>query len=222
MKNLTAVLAGVLLAVPLCSASTCQTRVDSNLDKSTTEKVQRCLTQEPETEQTKAGSEVIFSETHEVIYPKKSNTKSLPKDTKTFQKYTPSEVHQVYVDQASYPLFRNDTLPISSAKQADDTALQALKEQRNLAIQKNEESKTKLTIKKTHKQKPNRKVILPAVQPETAPSQTTPPEEIQQAEALQNDPLAPQQNDTAPAGFENSVLSPADFGYNATDPAFQQ
>ena len=52
----------------------------------------------------------------------------------------------------------------------------------------------------------------------------TPVADIQQAQALQNDPLYQNNtaNGTTPAGFtDGGVMGPSGFGYNETDPAFQ-
>ena len=57
---------------------------------------------------------------------------------------------------------------------------------------------------------------------EPAPKPTeTPAAEIQQAQALENNLTAPVLG-TNEQFLDDSVLGPDDFGYNSTDPAFQQ
>ena len=50
----------------------------------------------------------------------------------------------------------------------------------------------------------------------------TPQTQVQQAQAIQNDPQNPAYNTAGvPAGFDGNTQNQSNFGYNATDPAFQ-
>lgn len=108
--------------------STCQTRVDENIDKSTTEKVQRCLTAETQ-EVTSSSPQVLVAETYDVQYPQSSQARRSVKQTqstKTIKTYSPSETYQAYYD-SEYPALRNDILPTPSAEEAHATALKAIR-----------------------------------------------------------------------------------------------
>lgn len=239
----------------LAAASTCETRVDKMYDKSTGERVQVCLTEEPEIAEDENGTRVILSDTHEVQYPKRKAKKQAPVQ-KEIKVYTQTPISREYLDIEEYPSFHNDVLPRMSQEKAHETALQAIHDQKESAKRKAEEEKRKAEAKKKKKAaKKAKKKATPVVeQPavETAPytqnytasteavSQTytepaaytetyTEPtaaysEQVNQAQALQNDPLYQDNtaNGTTPDGFlEGGVMGQADFGYNATDPAYQ-
>ena len=229
MKKLIYVFALSLLAAPLyAAASTCETRVDKNLDKSTRQKVEFCLTEEPEPE-AEAATEVILSDTYSVQYPKPKKPQAEPTQ-QVIEKYTPGPVSQEYLDRDDYPAFRNDSLPRLSDEEAHETALDALHRPTDKA--------QKPARKKAAK--PARKKVQPAPAPAAAkpeaalpqqqlpqpqpvvPTQT-PAAELEQAQALQKDPLYTDYTDqgATPQGFTDNGIYQDDFGYNATDPALQ-
>ncbi|WP_458401227.1 hypothetical protein [Candidatus Avelusimicrobium sp.] len=229
----------------LAAASTCETRVDKMYDKSTGERVQVCLTEEPEIAEDENGTKVIVSDTHEVQYPKRKAKKQAPVQ-KEIKVYTQTPISREYLDIEEYPSFHNDVLPRMSQEKAHETALQAIHDQKEAAKRKAEEEKRKAEAKKKKKAAkkakkkadvvPAQSKTLPAAYTETytepAPAYTetyTEPtaaysEQVNQAQALQNDPLYQDNtaNGTTPDGFlEGGVMGQADFGYNATDPAYQ-
>ncbi|MBR3899856.1 MAG: hypothetical protein IKJ44_06260 [Elusimicrobiaceae bacterium] len=240
----------------LAAASTCETRVDKMYDKSTGERVQVCLTEEPEIAEEENGTRVILSDTHEVQYPKRKAKKQAPVQ-KEIKVYTQTPISREYLDIEEYPSFHNDVLPRMSQEKAHETALQAIHDQKEAAQRKAEEEKRKAEAKKKKKAAkkakkkadvvPPQSKTLPADYTETytepAPAYTetytepaaaytetyTEPtaaysEQVNQAQALQNDPLYQDNtaNGTTPDGFlEGGVMGQADFGYNATDPAYQ-
>ncbi len=229
MKKLIYVFALSLLAAPLyAAASTCETRVDKNLDKSTRQKVEFCLTEEPEPE-AEAATEVILSDTYSVQYPKPKKPQAEPTQ-QVIEKYTPGPVSQEYLDRDDYPAFRNDSLPRLSDEEAHETALDAL-HRPTAKAQKPARKKAA---------KPARKKVQPAPAPAAAkpeaalpqqqlpqpqpvvPTQT-PAAELEQAQALQKDPLYTNYTDqgATPQGFTDNGIYQDDFGYNATDPALQ-
>ena len=229
MKKLIYVFALSLLAAPLyAAASTCETRVDKNLDKSTRQKVEFCLTEEPEPE-AEAATEVILSDTYSVQYPKPKKPQAEPTQ-QVIEKYTPGPVSQEYLDRDDYPAFRNDSLPRLSDEEAHETALEAL-HRPTAKAQKPARKKAS---------KPARKKVQPAPAPAAAkpeaarpqqqlpqpqpvvPTQT-PAAELEQAQALQKDPLYTDYTDqgATPQGFTDNGIYQDDFGYNATDPALQ-
>ena len=229
MKKLIYVFALSLLAAPLyAAASTCETRVDKNLDKSTRQKVEFCLTEEPEPE-AEAATEVILSDTYSVQYPKPKKPQAEPTQ-QVIEKYTPGPVSQEYLDRDDYPAFRNDSLPRLSDEEAHETALEAL-HRPTAKAQKPARKKAA---------KPARKKVQPAPAPAAAkpeaarpqqqlpqpqpvvPTQT-PAAELEQAQALQKDPLYTDYTDqgATPQGFTDNGIYQDDFGYNATEPALQ-
>lgn len=223
MKKFWAVLVVTCLSMPVWAASNCQTRVDQNINKSTSEKIRQCLMDETEVKDTTPGPEVVLTQTYSVHAPKAKEkpAQKQPKEQKVYSKQT----HQYeYLDRTTYPSFRNDTLPLINETIAHDTAIEALREQRGEvgyvkpAVYKTVKSSTKTSVKTV---KPGRQVQQTS-STVTITEQTTtqtPPAEIQQAKQLENDPL----ENLAPAEFEeDGVMGPAGFGYNATDPAMQQ
>lgn len=229
MKKLIYVFALSLLAAPLyAAASTCETRVDKNLDKSTRQKVEFCLTEEPEPE-AEAATEVILSDTYSVQYPKPKKPLAEPTQ-QVIEKYTPGPVSQEYLDRDDYPAFRNDSLPRLSDEEAHETALEAL-HRPTAKAQKPARKKAA---------KPARKKVQPAPAPAAAKTEAalpqqqlpqpqpvvptqTPAAELEQAQALQKDPLYTDYTDqgATPQGFTDNGIYQDDFGYNATDPALQ-
>ncbi len=203
-----------LSATSLLAASNCVSRVDKNLDKTTAEKIDFCLTEEVDLTEETPATEVIYSDTQTVQYPKPKNKKRQSQaKQQTTKVYTTAPVSLEYFNRNEYPAFRNDTLPSISADDAHQTALDALRGEKKPAKKsqkkapKNKKAKTEKTTQAT----------------QTNPVQT-PSAEVTQAQALQNDPLAQDNTDggTVPSGFlDDSVMSDNNFGYNATDPAFQ-
>lgn len=234
MKKLIYVFALSLLAAPLyAAASTCETRVDKNLDKSTRQKVEVCLTEEPEPE-AEAATEVILSDTYSVQYPKPKKPQAAPTQ-QVIEKYTPGPVSQEYLDRDDYPAFRNDSLPRLSDEEAHETALDALHQQATAA----QSVKAQKPARKKAA-KPARKKVQPAPAPAAAKTEAalpqqqlpqpqpvvptqTPAAELEQAQALQKDPLYTDYTDqgATPQGFTDNGIYQDDFGYNATDPALQ-
>ena len=222
MKKLFSILALIFFATPLVlAASNCAQRVDKNLDKSTSEKVERCLTEEPKAEYDGPVTEVILSDTYSVQFPHPKEQAPAPKQPqqKTFQKYSPTPTAMQYTRRQTYPQFRNDVMPSLNDDEAHETALQALQTQRNNSAT----GKSAKGSKGTKSAKPARKLPRKATAKPTKPAPAVNPQ-VQQARALQNDPLStnPTQDNTVPPDFlDDGVMGPAGFGYNATDPAMQ-
>jgi len=230
MKKLIALVIALFLITPLMAKSTCQTRVDKNLDKSTSEKVKQCLTEEDQTIDDTPKPEVLISETYSVIYPqpKGSQKQKQKQDPKQNQKqnqqqaskqnnskqskeqktYSAPKTQNEYLNRTTYPSFRNDQLPLINQEEAHDVALDALKGYKKPTVSKPVKN-TKPSAKNNQSEPID-------------PEQPLSPVEIE-ANGLQNDPLAQPSDPAVPAGFEDGgVLGPADFGFNDTDPAFQQ
>ena len=240
-----------LAAIPLMAASTCVSRVDKNLDKTTAEKIDFCLTEEPVLTDETPATEVVLSETQTVQYPKPKTKrkKNTPAKQQTTKVYTTAPVSLEYYDRETYPAFRNDTLPRVSVETAHETALQAIeagkKQNKKAAKKTNKKPKRKLKKQEAAPVVPPSAEPLPAPKPEfavrcatitcSATSETpvvtplsTPSAaanaEVAQAQALQADPWAQDNTNgnTAPDGFlDGGVMSDNNFGYNATDPALQ-
>ncbi len=248
MKKLFSIFAFSFAAAPLLAAvSTCETRVDKHPGASTAQRVNYCLTEDPQTQQDTPVTQVILSDVYDVQYPQPKTAQPAPtQETKIYQ---PNPISMEYLDKDDYPAFRNDIMPQINAEQAHTSARNALNTQTTSA------SKGKKSL-----QKPQRQMKEVSAQEETAyiadtasyaaqPDYTTaygsasgataysypttqsqatptgtPAAQIQQAQALQNDPLYQNNTDNgaAPAGFtDGGVMGPSGFGYNATDPAFQ-
>lgn len=219
MKKIVSVLLLIFTAGPLVwAASNCVSRVDKNLDKTTAEKVQYCLTEDPEEEPTTEKDEVILTDVYSVKYPRRKNAPAANQpQERTIKVYSTAPVEMAYTDQKKYPRFRNDIMPTLSTEEANETALQALQEQRD------DKSVSKAKAKAKPAKKPARRPKAKPVAKVQAPTQAD-SQQVRQAQALQNDPLAtnPTQDNTVPADFlDDSVMGPSGFGYNATDPAMQ-
>jgi len=236
-----------LAAAPLLTASTCVSRVDKNLDKTTAEKIDFCLTEEEVISDETPATEVIYSDTQNVQYPKKKNKRKHQASAKqqTTKVYTTSPVSLEYFNRNEYPAFRNDTLPSVNAESAHETALEALRGEKKPAKKAAQKPKRKLKKQKAAPVVPPSAEPLPAPKPKSAircatincsataetpvvtPLSTPSAEdnaEVAQAQALQNDPLSSDNtlDGTVPAGFlDDGVMGADNFGYNATDPAFQ-
>ncbi len=221
MKKLIYVFVLSLTSAPLhAAASTCQTRVDKNLDKSTRQKVEYCLTQEPQDTQADAVTEVVLSDTYSVQYPKPKKAKAAPQP-QVIKKYSTGPVSQEYLDRDDYPAFRNDSLPRLSDEEAHETALEALHQQSTAA----QPAKTKKPARKKAGKPVRKKTQLSTDLDQTQPAvpTQTPAAELEQAQALQEDPLYANTTDggATPQGFSDGGVYQSDFGYNATDPALQ-
>ena len=229
MKKLFFMFSCILTAAAVF-ASTCETRVDNKWDKTTQERIASCLF--PELEAPAPQKQVIVSDVYSVKPSKtKPQQKNVQKASKTYSK---QQVYNEYIDDDHYPKFKNEFMPQQSVSQANETAIEAITEQR--------ESANLPVLKATKKpvEKPARQVVsveelanvpvdgevyqdnLPDTV-STMQDYQTPPAEIAQAQAMQNDPLNNPYAETYTGEFENGgVMGPADFGYNSTDPAYQQ
>ena len=229
-------------ALPAFCASTCETRVDMHQDATTLERAAYCLTPEAEPP-APAGPELVY-------YGVSGNAPQDPsaQDARYKQKYFDKDgvaVAQDYVGTRNFPAFTNDTLSeqerlaLEKAEkealekaQADTqkkavTANPPLRTPSVLVEQEPQMTKAQLAARKN---KPKRFMKQTAQQTEQEPvaqaySAGTPAGELQQAQELENDPLAqPAGNDggAAPNGFlDDNLLDDPSFGYNATDPAMQ-
>lgn len=251
MKKLFYVFVFSFAAAPLlAAASTCETRVDKHQDASTTERVNYCLTEEPEEEETQA-TEVVLSDVYSVQYPK-PKTKKAPAQTQETKLYNQGPTSMEYLDRDDYPAFRNDIMPAMNEEDAHAAALEVLSSQNipenkgtksltkpartMMAAPQEEEATANITDTASYadytpqpfQQVPDAANAQAAAMYNTPaqplqPTQT-PAAEIQQAQNLQNDPLYQNYTDNgaAPAGFtDGGVMGQDNFGYNATDPAFQ-
>ena len=203
---------GCLCASTVCFAgvSTCESRVDAAKNKTTADRIEACLNEEDVTAETTPATEVLISETYSVQYSKRKTKKQPQQEPQAVKVYKPQPVSTSYTQRPDYPTFRNDTLPQLNDEEANAVTQEALKEQAARNAEK-PAKKMKAAPKPARKSKAS------------APAKTqTPPQEIQQAQAIQNDPLAPAQDNTLPSDFDESLMDPVDFGDNATDPAFQK
>lgn len=219
MKKLLTALICSFSALPLLAASTCQTRVDKNINKTTAEKVMYCLNDEPEVTPVTKEPEVILANVYTVKYPKQNNqsqTKTQQSaQERTTKVYSPTPVAMRYYQRDVYPPFRNDILPHFSSVSADDTAITAL---RNERLEQEKPARKIVKQKKTYtKTKSKKKMVKKVV------SQTATTVEEKEAQTLQEDPLTTNlTTDAYSQDFPGISATPADFGYNDTDPALQQ
>ncbi len=229
-------------ALPAFCASTCETRVDKHQDATTLERAAYCLTPEAEPP-LPAGPELVY---YGVSGEAPQNAAA--QDARYRQKFFDKDgvaVSQDYVGTRKFPAFTNDTLSeqerlaleqaekeawekaqAEAAKKAA-TAKAPLRTPSVLAEQEPEMSKAQLAARKN---KPKCFMKEPAQMPESEPvaqaySVGTPEADLQQAQQLENDPLAQQYGNAggaAPDGFlDDNLLDDPTFGYNATDPAMQ-
>ncbi|MBR3632594.1 MAG: hypothetical protein IKN49_06020 [Elusimicrobiaceae bacterium] len=227
MKTIWITLLAIAVTTPAWAASNCVSRVDKNLNKTTQEKINYCLEEDQTPEAPADTTEIVWSETYSVQFPKQKQNAKEKEAPQTQIKTVPNDtpVSKEYLDRKTYPPFRNDTMPRMSAEQAHETAMEAL--QQNAADKTDKQQKPAKRNKNAGKPKRQVKAdnavsakVAPAEKPAAAPSA-----QVQEAQALQNDPLAtnPTDNGAVPADFlDDGVMGPSDFGYNATDPAFQQ
>lgn len=226
-------------ALPVFSASTCETRVDKHPDATTKERVSYCLTPEAEPP-APAGAELVY---YGVSGSEPQDASA--RDERYKQKYFDKNgvaVAQDYVGTRQFPAFTNNALSEQermALEQAEKEAWAKNQEEADKkAAAKNqppasaaqderepEMSKAQLAARKN---KPKRFMKESAPEPESAAqaySSDTPVNELQQAQALENDPLSSSSGNAgggAPNGFlDDSLLDDPSFGYNASDPAMQ-
>lgn len=201
-----------LSASPVWAASTCQQRVDGNLDKSTRQKVELCLTEPAEPVVSENAARVIYSSVQPSV-PQPHEEKPVPyKKTKVYK--DPGPVNSEYVERRDFVPFVNDIPSSRDLQEAGDSALDMIAAGQEAAAASSARKNTKPARKLNSAAKPAVKKTVPAAAP--APQPVTPPAELQEAQALQNDPL-----DSLDDDLEEDVLSDDSFGYNATDPALQ-
>lgn len=114
-----------LLAPAAYAQSTCETRVDRNLDKSTQQKVEYCLTPEPE----KVPNEprVVYFSSYYVSSPKPKDKVKIPRYIKQpGKKYKeePLSRNREYWEAVVYPLFENDTLSSQDERDVNAAVLE--------------------------------------------------------------------------------------------------
>lgn len=214
-------------AAPAFAASTCETRVDQHTDATTAKRVEVCLKEEATEEEVPQGPRV-HTEIYSVKYPAQKTKKQNTDKPAIIKKYKKETVNTEFLDQNQYPIFRNDTWPRLNAEEAHEAALEAIGAQNA----ENEKNATNKPRAKKQTKKPARKITQPLptvpaqgtaqIEEQFSPAQTS-PAQLQQAQATENDPLYQNNTDSGatPAGFNDNLLGPADFGYNDTDPAMQ-
>ena len=240
MKKYFSIFVFSLAAVPVfAAASTCETRVDKHQGATTAERVEYCLTEEPAAE-TQDVTEVILSDVYSVQYPQPKAKKSAPQQEET-KIYSKEPVSMEYLDRDDYPAFRNDILPSFSDEQAHKTAMEAIASHTETKAKTGKKSlkKPARTMKAAQPQEtapavtdtassypqtatPAAAAAYPPAADFPAPSATAVQAGANTAAAatVASMPAAPAA-DGVPAGFDGNVLDQSNFGYNATDPAFQ-
>lgn len=230
-----------LAAVPAFCASTCETRVDKHQNATTLERVAYCLTPELETVPSAQSPELVYYGVS-VKEPEAETTQNARRRQKYFDKNGVA-VSQDYVGTRSFPAFTNGTLSEQerlALEQAEKEALEkAQKEAEKKAATQRAPLRTPSVLTEqepvmskaqlaARKNKPKRFMKQSAPETEPAPQADptgTPQSELQDVNALNNDPLL--QDNTAggaaPADFldDNLLAGDPSFGYNATDPAMQ-
>lgn len=238
-------------ALPAFSASTCETRVDKHQDATTLERAAYCLTPEAEPP-APAGPELVYYGVS-ANAPQDASAQDARYKQKYFDKNGVA-VAQDYVGTRKFPAFTNDMLSEqerlalekaekeawekaqAEAEKKAATAKAPLRTPSVLEEQEPQMTKAQLAARKN---KPKRFMKEPAAEqmPEEAAayapdpyganpySTGTPQGELQQAQALENDPLSQPTGNAggaAPNGFlDDNLLDDPSFGYNATDPSMQ-
>lgn len=238
-----------LAALPAFCASTCETRVDKHQDATTMERVGYCLTPEAEPA-APAGPELVY-----YGISSNAPQNGAEQEENYRQKYFDKDgvaVAQDYVGTRKFPAFTNDTLSEQERLALEKAEKEALEKAQQEAEKKAASARAPLRTPAVvepvmsssqlaaRKNKPKRFMKEPAApQPEEESaayaqdtysmgdqySTGTPQNELQTAQALNNDPLS--QPGTAgnamPEGFldDNLLADDPSFGYNATDPAMQ-
>ena len=113
------------LAPAAYAQSTCETRVDRNLDKTTQQKVEYCLTPEPE----KVPNEprVVYFSSYYATSPKPNAKVKIPRYIEQpGKKYkeTPLSRNREYWEAVVYPLFENDTLSSQDEREVNAAVLE--------------------------------------------------------------------------------------------------
>ena len=113
------------LAPAAYAQSTCETRVDRNLDKTTQQKVEYCLTPEPE----KVPNEprVVYFSSYYATSPKPNAKVKIPRYIEQpGKKYkeTPLSRNREYWEAVVYPLFENDTLSSQDESEVNAAVLE--------------------------------------------------------------------------------------------------
>ena len=113
------------LAPAAYAQSTCETRVDRNLDKTTQQKVEYCLTPEPE----KVPNEprVVYFSSFYATSPKPNAKVKIPRYIEQpGKKYkeTPLSRNREYWEAVVYPLFENDTLSSQDEREVNAAVLE--------------------------------------------------------------------------------------------------
>ena len=230
------------------AASTCETRVDKHPNATTSERVEYCLTEESPAEE-QDTTEVVLSDVYSVQYPKPKTKQRAPVQQVT-KVFTTAPVSMEYLDRDDYPAFRNDIMPSLSPEDAHTAALEALgspvsakentgkkslkKPGREMKVPPQAEVPAVTDTASYGQTYPAYQATpayqapvvygngqtVPAYQQQPGAEQTS-PTQIQQAQAIPNDPQNPVNNTGVPAGFEGNALDQNNFGYNTTDPALQ-
>lgn len=240
-----------VFSVPLLAASTCETRVDSHPDATTKQRVVYCLTPEPP-EPLPAGPSLVYYGVTDTSPMEEEEEVSSTVAPVYFDKDGVS-VSKQFKGTTDFPSFENDTLSeqervaLEKLAQEDarkalalryqkpsrtgDSALSAKESKKGESARQQKAQRFRQETTQTHQSVVNEYNTnsLPAgKQPmnSSVPTQT-PPNEIQQAYALENNPLSqPSANASgaAPSGFlaDDLMAGEQSFGYNATDPAMQQ
>lgn len=254
-KTFAAFFVFVSVALPAFCASTCETRVDKHQDATTTERVSYCLTPEQELPPA-AGPELVYygvSSKEPQIDEKKSsaykqkyikgNDFSVAQDFigtnqfPGFENGTLSERERIEREEAArdaqkkaHEETRQQTQATRTVKEvsAKSKEQEPVMSKAQLASRKN---KPKRFMKeKSPETAAQQEESAPAAQDiyaDTALYETgTPQAELQDVQALNNNPSAQPAADAggaAPNGFleDNLMAEDPSFGYNATDPAMQ-
>lgn len=214
-------------ALPVFAASTCEQRVDKNLNKSTAQKVSLCLTPPEELPASEDATRVIYYNASSAKPKAKDRTQPDENQKPKIYKDQGKPVNKEYVGKRTYPPFVNDVVSSEDEKNADETAMQALAAGRKPSART--DAKPARKVKTEAKPKAVKKVTVQTSAPKT-PSvlldngDGTPLSEVVQAQALENDPVTQNYTDggAAPAGFlQDDLMTGESFGYNNTDPALQ-
>ena len=238
-------------ALPAFSASTCETRVDKHQDATTLERAAYCLTPEAEPP-APAGPELVYYGVS-ANAPQDASAQDARYKQKYFDKDGVA-VAQDYVGTRKFPAFTNDMLSeqerlaLEKAEkeawekaqaEAEKKAATAKAPLRTPSVLEEPEPQMTKAQLAARKNKPKRFMKEPAAMqtPEDSSSYAldpygadaystgTPQGELQQAQALENDPLAQPTGNAggaAPNEFlDDNLLDDPSFGYNATDPSMQ-
>lgn len=211
---------GCMAAVPVFAATTCQQRVDGNLDKTTSQKITLCLTEPDEPEETDDGPQVIYSSV-QTLTPKPKNVWMREQKHKVYKDLGP--VNSEYVERKRFSSYGDNTPTSADVVESIARAKEAIalgKEPAKRSSAKKPARKVKAAAKPAAQEPAPQPEQQPAAQPEY--SEDMQPEDEaqydQEAQMLENNPMAEPQEP-----FEqDNLMTEESFGYNATDPALQQ